>query len=168
MASKKTALFLIACLLMIPLVVSCGGKKKAPPPTPTQKETPRETVAPVPEEKPAEAPAAYEFVDINFDFDKHDLKPGAQKILAQHAKVLSENKGWRVRIEGHCDERGTVEYNLGLGERRANAAKNYLVQYGVDAANITTVTYGKERPKDRRSNEEGWAINRRAEFHVTK
>ncbi|MFH1681362.1 MAG: peptidoglycan-associated lipoprotein Pal [Candidatus Eisenbacteria bacterium] len=169
MGRRKTVLLLVLCLVLVPLLASCGGKKEVPPPAPTKKEPPKETVKPVPVE-PAEVEPKkeYEFADINFDFDRYELKPVAQKILAQHAKVLSENPAWKVRIEGHCDERGTVEYNLGLGEKRANAAKAYLVQYGVAGANVTTVTYGKERPKDPGHNEAAWAINRRAEFRVTK
>jgi len=71
-----------------------------------------------------------------------------------------------LRIEGHCDERGTIEYNLALGERRANSVKNYLVNYGIDPNRLTTISYGEERPKDPRHNEEAWAKNRRVEFVI--
>jgi peptidoglycan-associated lipoprotein len=170
MSRRTTALLAVLCALLVPLLVSCGAKKQVPPPAPTERrEMPREETKPVPEEPTREqAPKEYEFGDINFDFDKYALKPGAQRILTEHAKVLTQNEAWAVRIEGHCDERGTVEYNLALGEKRANAAKAFLVTSGVAATRITTVSFGKERPKDPRSNEEAWAVNRRAEFHVDR
>jgi peptidoglycan-associated lipoprotein len=170
MTRRTTVLLTILTVLLVPLVVSCGAKKQVPPPPPTEREeAPREVTKPVPQEIPAEKPAPVEeFGDINFDYDRFSLSTTAQKILTEHAKLLSENKTWTVRIEGHCDERGTVEYNLALGEKRANAARVFLVQYGVPAENISTVSYGKERPKDMRANEAGWAVNRRDEFHVTR
>ncbi|RPJ48693.1 MAG: peptidoglycan-associated lipoprotein Pal [Candidatus Latescibacterota bacterium] len=170
MTQKRTVALAILCALLVPFAVSCGAKKQVPPPPPTERrEAPPATTQPVPPEEPATRPAEKEeFGDIRFDYDKFGLTATAQRILTEHAKALSENTNWTVRIEGHCDERGTVEYNLALGEKRANAARVFLVQYGVPAENVTTVSYGKERPKDSRANEEGWAINRRAEFHVKK
>ena len=80
--------------------------------------------------------------------------------------LLKDNARWRVLVEGHCDERGTAEYNLGLGEQRALSTKRYLVSLGVGESRFQTISYGEERPVDRRSNEEAWAKNRRAEFRV--
>lgn len=102
---------------------------------------------------------------VNFAFDKYDLTPGARAILQKQAAFLGENSGVKVTIEGHCDERGTREYNLALGERRANAVRDYLVVVGVPASRVNIISYGKERPEDPASNEEAWAKNRRA---VTK
>lgn len=101
---------------------------------------------------------------INFDFDKATLREDARRALDYNAEILRANPGWRIQIEGHCDERGTNEYNLALGERRAKAAKDYLVRLGIDAARISMISYGEERPVALGHDEESWARNRRAEF----
>ncbi|MDX2145325.1 MAG: peptidoglycan-associated lipoprotein Pal [Rhodospirillaceae bacterium] len=98
---------------------------------------------------------------VNYDFDKYDLRADAQAILRGQAAWLNQNPSRTVTVEGHCDERGTREYNLGLGERRANAAKNYLVSLGVAASRVKTISYGKERPTCVASDEACWAKNRR-------
>ncbi len=99
---------------------------------------------------------------IYFDTDKFDIDSEDAAALRQQAQYLLQYPNIRGTIEGHCDERGTREYNLALGERRANAAKNYLVSLGVPAARLTTISYGKERPVALGSNEQAWAQNRRA------
>lgn len=104
--------------------------------------------------------------NIHFEFDKSSLLPEAQEILTRKAAWLGVNPGERVIIEGHCDERGTNEYNLALGDRRAESAKSFLVDLGIDAARLTTISYGEERPVDPAHNEEAWAKNRRAHFVV--
>jgi peptidoglycan-associated lipoprotein len=101
---------------------------------------------------------------IHFDFDKHDLLPQALRTLEENAARMRENGALRVRIEGHCDERGTVEYNLALGEKRARAARDYLVSVGIPAQRLSIISFGKERPADPGHNEDAWAENRRAEF----
>ena len=101
--------------------------------------------------------------DIYFDFDKYDIRPGDAKILDSNATWLKGNNNL-VLIEGHCDERGTNEYNLALGERRAKATMNYLVSQGVQAGRITIISYGEERPLCTDHNEACWARNRRAHF----
>lgn len=165
---RVTMVALAAILSMVGLP-SCGTKKQVVPPPSTKKmDTPKEAVAPVPQEPALPAGEAYEYVDVNFDYDRYGLSAAAQRILTEHAKALLKATNATVRIEGHCDERGTVEYNLSLGEKRANAVKAFLVQYGVPSAGITTISYGKERPKDTRHSEAGWAINRRAEIHLIR
>ena len=104
--------------------------------------------------------------DINFDFDKYDVRPDDAKILDGNASWLKSNANNLVLIEGHCDERGTNEYNLALGERRAKAAMNYLVSQGVQASRITIISYGEERPVCTEKTEACWAKNRRASFLV--
>jgi peptidoglycan-associated lipoprotein len=99
---------------------------------------------------------------IYFDTDKFDIDSEDRVALSKQASWLTQYPAKRVSVEGHADERGTREYNLALGERRANAAKNYLVSLGVEAARITTVSYGKERPVALGSTPEAWARNRRA------
>jgi peptidoglycan-associated lipoprotein len=99
---------------------------------------------------------------VFFAFDRYDLDSEAQAVLKDQAEYLKKNAGTEVIVEGHCDERGTREYNLALGERRATAAKNYLVALGVSADRVSTISYGKERPEESGSNETAWAKNRRA------
>ena len=101
---------------------------------------------------------------IHYDFDRADLREDAMQTLTQNASRIKEHGGLNVRVEGHCDERGTVEYNLALGDRRARAAKDYLVSAGVPAGRLRTISYGKEKPLDPGHNEAAWAQNRRAEF----
>ena len=99
---------------------------------------------------------------VFFAFDQYTLTSQAQQTLARQAAWLQEYPEARILISGNCDERGTREYNLALGARRAEAARRYLTSLGVDGSRITTVSYGKERPLDPRSNEEAWALNRNA------
>ena len=99
---------------------------------------------------------------VFFDFDKFNLKPDARKTLEKQAAWLKANPSVRVTVEGHCDERGTREYNLALGERRANSAKDYLVSLGVNPGRLKTISYGKERPVAMGSNEAAWTQNRRS------
>lgn len=99
---------------------------------------------------------------IFFDTDMYNVDAQDQAVLASQAQWLAANPAVRVTIEGHADERGTRDYNLALGERRANAAKNYLASLGVDSSRITTISYGKERPAALGSDEQAWAQNRRA------
>jgi peptidoglycan-associated lipoprotein len=99
---------------------------------------------------------------VFFDFDKSDVKSDSQQVLDRQAAWLKQYASTKVVIEGHCDERGTREYNLALGERRATAAKNYLVSKGIDAKRLQTISYGKERPAVLGANEASWSQNRRA------
>jgi peptidoglycan-associated lipoprotein len=110
--------------------------------------------------------AAFEDEHIHFDFDKYVLTPQAMMILDDKAAYLREHSGVRVLVEGHCDDRGSNEYNLALGDRRANSAKNYLVKSGVAASRITTISYGEEQPLCRQQNESCWSRNRRGAFNV--
>jgi len=106
--------------------------------------------------------------DIHFDFDKYNIRPDARPILDNIANFLNEHLDVNIVIEGHCDERGTNEYNLALGDRRAKAAKDYLVSSGVSPSRILTITYGEEKPLCRESNEECWQKNRRDHFVLVK
>jgi len=105
--------------------------------------------------------------DIHFDFDKYVLRPQDRNTLAKAAEWIKENHPKMVIIEGNCDERGTVEYNLALGQRRASEAKKYLVTLGVNEKILKAISYGKERPLDPGHDEEAWAKNRRDHFVVT-
>ena len=104
--------------------------------------------------------------DIHFDFDKYDIHPGDAEILKGNGALLMKHPKVKIQIEGHCDERGTIEYNLALGERRANSAKKYLISLGLSADRISTISYGKEKPLDPGHNEDAWAKNRRDHFII--
>ena len=104
---------------------------------------------------------------IFFDFDKYDIRPADTEILKGNSAFLKKFPNVKIQIEGHCDERGTNEYNLALGERRANSTKKYLTSLGVTADRVSTISYGEEKPMDPSHNEEAWTKNRRAHFVIT-
>ena len=108
----------------------------------------------------------FENEDVLFEFDSASLTAEAQEILREKAEWLRDNPGARVIIEGHCDERGTNEYNLALGDRRAYSSKAFLTDLGIDDTRLTTISYGEERPIASGSTEEAWAQNRRAHFVI--
>ncbi|MCB9254113.1 MAG: peptidoglycan-associated lipoprotein Pal [Bdellovibrionaceae bacterium] len=103
---------------------------------------------------------------VYFDYDQYNIRDDARRALQSNSDWMQQNPSSTVQIEGHCDERGTIEYNLALGERRANAAKRYIVRLGVDAGRLSTISYGEERPANSGSNEAAWSENRRAEFVI--
>jgi peptidoglycan-associated lipoprotein len=129
------------------------------------KPTPTPTPAPTPPSVTDDQLFAQMVKDVFFDYDKSDLRPDAQQALAQAAQLIKQ-KGWRVQIEGNCDDRGSTEYNLALGERRADAAKQALQQNGVSADALKTISYGKEKPQCTDSNEDCWQKNRRDHFSL--
>lgn len=112
--------------------------------------------------------ANFEAQSIYFDFDKSDLKPAAKATLKNKAAWLRDHVAYVVRIEGYCDERGTAEYNLALGERRAHAAKKFLMALGVSEHRMSGISYGEEKPADPGHNEAAWTKNRRDEFNLVK
>lgn len=119
----------------------------------------------------AEAQKAFDALTANkiyFDFDKFDLKDESKEVLKSKAEILKKYADWKMLIEGHCDERGTEEYNLALGERRARAAYEYLVVLGVPSSRLKIVSFGEEKPAVEGSGEAAWAKNRRDEFKVFK
>jgi peptidoglycan-associated lipoprotein len=164
MATLATAGLLAALLV----AVGCASRKQVtttdvetPPPPPAQEET---TPPPPPPQQQTEPESRATLTDAFFDFDEASLRADAKTALENNAKWMQSNSGSSVIVEGHCDERGSVEYNLALGERRAKAAKEFLVSYGIPANRITTISYGKERPFDPGHDENAWAQNRRAHF----
>lgn len=104
--------------------------------------------------------------DIYFDFDKYDIRPENAEVLKENVALLMKHPNMKIQIEGHCDERGTVEYNLALGQRRASSTKKYIISLGVPEGRISTISYGEERPFDTGHNEEAWGKNRRAHFVI--
>lgn len=170
MTGKRT--LWIAVLVAMTVIAGCGGKKAGdttpPPVEPSSPST--ETVQDVPATNPDPVPSnqldASQISDVFFDFDSYNLTSEAKGSLEANARELKRVTVGNLTIEGHCDERGTKAYNLALGEKRANAAKEFLVALGVDGSRLNTVSYGKERPFDDGHDESAWAKNRRAHFVV--
>jgi peptidoglycan-associated lipoprotein len=180
-------------LLLVVMSVAGCGKKQAPiarpmpPPFPGATTTPpsRPPAPPEPVAEPTIVPpepvrddaiASASLDDLNrnsplkpvfFDYDSSDLSPEAQRALDENAATIKKYPSWAVTIEGHCDERGTAEYNLALGERRSVAARAYLVSLGIPADRVRTVSYGKEFPFDPGHDEAAFRKNRRAHFVIT-
>ena len=174
MNTRQLRLFVTAALLVaVPLVAGCA-RRRPPEPAPAPPSETAPTPAPVPTPPaPTEAPAPTgttvtesDFRPVFFDLDQSALTESARAALDHNARVLRENAAARVEIEGHCDERGTVEYNQALGQRRAEAARDYLAAQGVSADRMTVISYGKERPFAEGHDESAWAQNRRAHFRV--
>jgi peptidoglycan-associated lipoprotein len=156
-------------MLTMVLVAGCGGKK-AVEPTPATDSSPQVedtggdvAVDTTPTTTPEQV-SPISVSDVYFDFDSYNLTSEAKGTLEGNASEMKRVTMGNVTIEGHCDERGTRAYNLALGEKRANAAKDYLVSLGVGASRINTVSYGKERPFDDGHDESAWAKNRRGHF----
>lgn len=151
----------------------------APPPAPAPPRPappPRVVDEPVPVPPPADSVSSSSLDDLNrnsplkpafFGLDSSEIDPTAKSVLDGNAALLRQNATWVVTIEGHCDERGTAEYNLALGERRAGAALAYMVSLGIPASRLKTVSYGKEFPFDPAHDDSAWAKNRRAHFVIT-
>jgi len=180
---KKT-IFVVLALAAATAFTACAKKvpPAPPPPPPVAPEAP--PPAPPPPPKPEVAPVVDEYArlkamsaeeieksgllkEVYFDYDKADIREPDRATLAQNADALKRFDFLRITVEGHCDERGTVEYILALGERRAKAALDYLLSMGVPADRLKTVSYGKEVPVCTQSSEDCWQRNRRAHFTVT-
>jgi peptidoglycan-associated lipoprotein len=194
MQSRSTSLVL-GLIVAFAAVAACGKKPPVVPPGPTTTPSPTTTqpagpppgptTPPTPPSVPSEPaitsnpydkmtldeinnPANSPFKPVFFALDSDQLDDAARQVLQDNAKVLKENASFLITIEGHADERGTPEYNLALGERRALATRSFLVSLGIGADRMQTVSYGKEFPFDPGHTEEAWAKNRRAHFMVTK
>jgi len=178
----------IMALMLFIIFAGCGGSRKMADIDQTLTEDPVEEIVREPVEKNALPPgrdfdrnmvdmmtagvvdeekkAQLNFETVFFGLDESSLSSKTREILGRHAGLLQANPEISLMIEGHCDERGTIEYNLALGERRAFAVKTYLKNYGIDPARLYTISYGKERPLDRGHNEAALAKNRRAAFQI--
>lgn len=176
--NRKHLLF--ATILLLLFSFACSKEvEETPPPEPEVVETTEPEEVKEPEPPPVqEVDEPDELSDfdiskidmqrVHFDFDKAELRPDAIAVLNRHAETLRANEEIAVLVEGHCDERGTEDYNLGLGERRANRVKEYLTSQGINAGRISTISYGELRPLRDGHNEAAWAENRRAEFKLSK
>ena len=180
---------ILAGLLLVGLV-ACGGTKRPPVVATTSGGThtrsganvapPPDTVTEGPDIQAVDAGGVSEsalsdesgeggpLADIHFEYDQATLNDEARATLEKHAAWIKAHAGLKIAVEGHCDDRGTTEYNLALGEQRARAAYDYLVSLGVSKAGLSTVSYGKERPIATGSSEAAWAKNRRAHFAVSR
>ena len=153
------------------LFLGCSHAQQTKPTEPPVSKAPSAppSTAPTPlvGETPPPASVAKAPLDpIHFDFDKYDIHAEDRQSLEALGAYLESGLDRALTISGHCDERGTVEYNIALGDRRANAAREYLTRLGIDSVRIKAISYGEERPADRGHNEEAWAKNRRDEFQV--
>jgi peptidoglycan-associated lipoprotein len=178
------------CLVLLLLMGAAACRKgqppvarpTPPPPPPSSTATrPPDPPSPMrepvpPEPLPADSVAGRSLDDLNrdsplrpifYDYDSSDVNDASRAILQANAAVLKKYPSWVITVEGHCDERGTAEYNLALGERRAVSARTYLISLGIDANRIRTVSYGSEFPFDPAHNEAAWGRNRRAHFVIT-
>ncbi|MGB8656667.1 MAG: peptidoglycan-associated lipoprotein Pal [Candidatus Zixiibacteriota bacterium] len=164
---RKTIILFLALSAAV-LIAGCCQMETMPPVAQQPPVVVPETPPPPPPPEPPKPPEVKEiYLDpIFFDYNKFDLRSGDQQILANNIAKLKENPDAKIKIEGHCDERGTVEYNLALGEKRAKAAMQFLVDKGIDPGRMSIVSYGKERPLDPGHDEKAWAKNRRAEFVI--
>lgn len=167
---RPTAVRILALALVSVAMVAAGCAKKTTPvqttPAPPAAPPTSTPATPAPP-APAPTPVPASFSDLGkvfFSLDSYALDDQARATLDRNARLLRDNPDWSVTIAGHCDERGTVEYNQALGERRANSVRDFLVAAGVNAARIRTISYGKEMPADEGHDEAAWAKNRRAEF----
>ena len=179
---KKGHVRLILLVLLtaaVALSLGCGGKKVRPLEDEEAMQAARRKAMEEEEARRREAeereaikpiqPEEMEIVEldpIHFDYDRYNLTGEAIAVLSDNAEILMDNPDMDITIEGHCDERGTDEYNLALGEKRALAARDFLVNFGIAKSRISVISYGEERPVDPRQNEEAWAKNRRDEFVV--
>jgi peptidoglycan-associated lipoprotein len=156
---------IVLLIIVVALVAAMGCGKKPPPPPPAPPPVVEQPPPPPPPPPPPEV-APLQLTTIYFDYDKSDIRSDSRDILAQNAKSLTDHPEAVIRIEGNCDERGTDEYNMALGERRAIAARDYLVNYGIDAQKISTISYGESRPVAMGHDEGAWSQNRRDDFKV--
>jgi peptidoglycan-associated lipoprotein len=168
---RLSQLLWIAPLVLVLCFAGCAKKKAvaeaAPPPPAETAPAATPPPAPAPEPTPPPAPSIQDqLVDVLFDTDSATLTQTAQGILDGDGKLLTGNAATNVTIEGNCDERGTVEYNQALGDRRAQAAKDYLVRYGITDGRMSTISYGEEKPVDPGHDEGAWAKNRRVHLAV--
>jgi len=158
---------LLTFLLALVFVVSmsaCQQKKPAPEST-----GPEATNADISSDMAdSDSGKAMGLETVHYAYDSSVLDSSAKKTLKSNAQILKDKANLKVQIEGHCDERGGIQYNIALGERRANAAKAFLVDQGVNADRVTTISYGKEKPVDSGHDESAWGKNRRANFRITE
>jgi len=186
MRKRSLCWIVTATVLTVMVLVSAGcargawqpwwRKKPAPTPTytpPPQRPTRVEPVAPIETTQLTQEidvreevfEPATDLQMIHFEFDRSRITEEARVMLQENAEIIKENPGVLIQIEGHCDERGTNEYNLALGLRRARSTRDYLISLGVDPSRLVTISYGEEEPLDPGHNEVAWARNRRAEFN---
>ncbi len=158
----------VVALVAVGLVAGCSKKTmkdSTPPPAPEPTRTEAPPPPPPPSPPTPKAPERLELNDVFFDYDASGLRDDARATLTANGKQLVGSQA-TATIEGHCDERGTTDYNLALGEKRANAAKDFLVSYGVDAGRLKTISYGENRPFAMGHDEAAFSQNRRAHFVV--
>lgn len=185
MGAQKPAFSYVLSLVAVTFLISCGNPANPPPPKWTAEnpsassgqtaggmksgaaKSPSDSASSLDALRRGESPAGGPLKDVQFDFDSAALSESARATLKANAEWLKSNPSARVQIEGHCDERGTAEYNMALGAKRAQAAQDYLATLGIAANRMSTVSYGEEIPVCKEHNEDCWVKNRRARFVVS-
>ena len=162
---RRHILLLTVIALAFSLFIAGCPKKTPPPPPPPPVETPPEPQVEEPVVEPEPEPEP-ELRTVYFNFDRYNIREDQRARLMDNAEELRKFPGVNVLIEGHCDERGTSEYNMALGQKRAKSVKDFMTNYGIAATRITTKSYGEEQPVCTQSTEECWQRNRRAEFII--
>lgn len=161
----------LAILAVAALTLASGCKKKSPDDVgdalPSTGPAPAAVEAAKPTAPPEVQQMARNFERVYFDFDSAVLNADSKRALDENAGIMSQFTDLKLEIQGHADERGTTDYNIALGQKRADAVVQYLLARGVSSARVKSVSYGEERPLDGRSTETAWAMNRRAEFVIT-
>ncbi|MBN2205794.1 MAG: peptidoglycan-associated lipoprotein Pal [Candidatus Aminicenantes bacterium] len=176
---KKPVCLTLALMLAVMALAACKAKVKEVPPPPQAQEQPRvQPAAPPPPPPPPSEEEIFKSKSLEqinreqplkmiyFDYDKYFIREDAKPVLSANASWLNKFRSVRVLIEGHCDERGTEDYNLALGEKRAKSAYDYLLSLGIPAERLQIISYGKSQPFDPGHNEISWQRNRRAQFTI--
>ncbi|MGC9367570.1 MAG: peptidoglycan-associated lipoprotein Pal [bacterium] len=156
---KITLIFPLAVLLLFSCTPKNINNNNVVPDTTTTQITP-DTMTVI------EVPPNIELKSVYFDYDQHQILPQYQQTMLENAQIMQRYPSIKVRLEGNCDERGTIEYNLALGQKRADACRSYLISYGIASDRITTVSYGEQRPVALGNTESDWRQNRRVDFKV--
>ncbi len=165
---KTTRTMLFVLLIGLFLILDGCSKKTKPEEAPTEGAAPVSDSAINAELTDSDSGRALGLQTVHYAYDSSVLNSKSKAALDENVKVLTSNPSLKVQIEGHCDEKGGIQYNIALGERRANSAKAYLADRGVNADRLSTISYGKEKPLDLGHDESAWSKNRRANFRITE
>ena len=170
---KAAMVLALGLAISVASLSGCASKKKTTEPVKREEKVVTSKPAPpavrpkAPEKVEELVPRDLSFDTIYFDFDKSNIRSNQRSIMSSNARLMSKYQTARIQLAGHCDERGTDEYNMALGQRRADSVKEYLTDYGISSSRISTISYGEMRSADRGHNEAAWSLNRRCEIIIT-
>ncbi len=170
---KAVMVLALGLAISVASISGCASKKKTTEPVKreekvvTPKPAPPAVIPKAPEKVEERVPRDLSFDTIYFDYDKSNIRSDQRNMLSSNAQLMSKYQTVRIQLAGNCDERGTEEYNMALGQRRADSVKEYLTDYGISGSRISTISYGEMRPADSGNNEAAWTLNRRCEIIIT-